>query len=281
MPTGLPEVAYPAEVFRLSDLGRWGLLSGAYSARSVIGKICQLADCVVKDRPVISSVDFNHQHGAMYRKLAFTRTLHPDYWEQKALCTKKAALALIGPSFWELGLLGWTLLLWLQYPSQRVAEKLGFTLEAHKKTAKRCSRPSLWQPDIWLAEEWSGRGNLMHLFHHWGSSLQEMTGGQELSRLTEFLPFYNHQALDFALEIYQDFRNVGNLFSGVTFSFLGAGARNQRCMILTDVIFQISTSWCIWSKFRICWMIIIRISFLFELKQAAKSAYVEIERRID
>ena len=40
-----------------------------------------------------------------------------------------------------------------------------------------------------------------------------MTIGQELSRLTDSTLFYNHQAIDFALEIYQDYtEEMWNLF---------------------------------------------------------------------
>jgi len=61
----------------------------------------------------------------------------------------------------------------------------------------------------------------MHLFIIGAPASGKMTIGQELSRLTDATLFYNHQAIDFALEIY---------------SFLGASARNQRSVILTDVI---------------------------------------------
>ena len=57
-------------------------------------------------------------------------------------------------------------------------------------------------------------GDLMHLFIIGAPASGKMTIGQELSRLTNATLFYNHQAIDFALEIYQDYteENVGNLF---------------------------------------------------------------------
>ena len=77
----------------------------------------------------------------------------------------------------------------------------------------------------------------MHLFIIGAPASGKMTIGQELSRLTNATLFYNHQAIDFALEIYQDFtEEMWEFVRGITFSFLGASARNQRSVILTDVI---------------------------------------------
>ena len=77
----------------------------------------------------------------------------------------------------------------------------------------------------------------MHLFIIGAPASGKMTIGQELSRLADATLFYNHQAIDFALEIYQDFtEEMWEFVRGITFSFLGASARNQRSVILTDVI---------------------------------------------
>ena len=77
----------------------------------------------------------------------------------------------------------------------------------------------------------------MHLFIIGAPASGKMTIGQELSRLTDATLFYNHQAIDFALEIYQDqTEEMWEFVRGITFSFLGASARNQRSVILTDVI---------------------------------------------
>ena len=77
----------------------------------------------------------------------------------------------------------------------------------------------------------------MHLFIIGAPASGKMTIGQELSRLMNATLFYNHQAIDFALEIYQDFtEEMWEFVRGITFSFLGASARNQRSVILTDVI---------------------------------------------
>ena len=77
----------------------------------------------------------------------------------------------------------------------------------------------------------------MHLFIIGAPASGKMTIGQELSRLTDATLFYNHKAIDFALEIYQDFtEEMWEFVRGMTFSFLGASVRNQRSVILTDVI---------------------------------------------
>ena len=77
----------------------------------------------------------------------------------------------------------------------------------------------------------------MHLFIIGAPASGKMTIGQELSLLTGSTLFYNHQAIDFALEIYHDYtEEMWEFVRGITFSFLGASVRNQRSVILTDVI---------------------------------------------
>ena len=77
----------------------------------------------------------------------------------------------------------------------------------------------------------------MHVFIIGAPASGKMTIGQELSKLTGATLFFNHQPIDFALEIYQDFsEEMWEFVRGITFSFLGASVRNQRSVILTDVI---------------------------------------------
>ncbi len=61
---------------------------------------------------------------------------------------------------------------------------------------------------------------------------------------------FNHQPIDFALEIYQRFtrRNVGNCFVALALSaFLGTESARHHQWFLTGVTdFQINTIWCIW-----------------------------------
>ena len=82
---------------------------------------------------VIGSVDFNHRHEDDVLEIGYT--LHPDYWGRGYV--PEAARALIDIAFKELGLhkieltcFGYNL------QSQRVAEKLGFTLEARIRDRK-------------------------------------------------------------------------------------------------------------------------------------------------
>ena len=76
----------------------------------------------------------------------------------------------------------------------------------------------------------------MHLFIIGAPASGKMTIGQELSRLTDSTLFYNHQAIDFALEIYQDYtEEMWEFVRGITFSFLETSARYHRSVILTGV----------------------------------------------
>ena len=77
----------------------------------------------------------------------------------------------------------------------------------------------------------------MHVFIIGAPASGKMTIGQELSRLTDSTLFYNHQAIDFALEIYQDYtEEMWEFVRGIYFSFLGTSARHHRSVILTGVI---------------------------------------------
>ena len=77
----------------------------------------------------------------------------------------------------------------------------------------------------------------MHVFIIGAPASGKMTIGQELLKLTGATLFFNHQPIDFALEIYQDFtEEMWEFVRSVNFSFLGTSARNHRSVILTDVI---------------------------------------------
>lgn len=76
---------------------------------------------------VIGSVDFNHRHEDDVLEIGYT--LHPDYWGRSYV--PEAARALIDLGFKDLGLHKIELTCFgYNVQSQRVAEKLGFTLEA-------------------------------------------------------------------------------------------------------------------------------------------------------
>lgn len=89
--------------------------------------------CLKGTDEVIGSIDFNHRHADDVLEMGYL--LHPDYWGQGIVT--EAARALINLAFKELGLhkieltcFGYNL------QSQRVAEKLGFTLEARIRDRK-------------------------------------------------------------------------------------------------------------------------------------------------
>ena len=76
----------------------------------------------------------------------------------------------------------------------------------------------------------------MHVFIIGAPASGKMTIGQELSKLTGATLFFNHQPIDFALEIYQDFtEEMWEFVRSVNFSFLGTSARHHRSVILTGV----------------------------------------------
>ena len=76
----------------------------------------------------------------------------------------------------------------------------------------------------------------MHVFIIGAPASGKMTIGQELSKLTGATLFFNHQAIDFALEIYQDFsEEMWELVRRINFSFLETSARYHRSVILTGV----------------------------------------------
>ena len=131
----LPEVAYPAgfpPVKTLEDEIYY--LEHILPERNQKEKLPAGYGIVVKGTDkVIGSVDFNHRHADDVLEIGYT--LHPDYWGRGYV--PEAALALIDLAFRELGLhkieltcFGYNL------QSQRIAEKLGFTLEARIRERK-------------------------------------------------------------------------------------------------------------------------------------------------
>ena len=76
----------------------------------------------------------------------------------------------------------------------------------------------------------------MYVFIIGAPAAGKMTIGQELSKLTGATLFFNHQTIDFELEIYQAFtEEMWEFVRSVNFSFLGTSARNHRSVILTGV----------------------------------------------
>ena len=82
---------------------------------------------------VIGSVDFNHRHEDDVLEICYI--LHPDYWGHGYV--PEAARSLIGLAFKELNLHKIELTCFgYNVQSQRVAEKLDFTLEARIRDRK-------------------------------------------------------------------------------------------------------------------------------------------------
>ena len=82
---------------------------------------------------IVGSVDFNHRHEDDVLEIGYT--LHPDYWGRGYV--PEAARALIDIAFRELGLHKIELTCFgYNVQSQRVVEKLDFTLEARIRDRK-------------------------------------------------------------------------------------------------------------------------------------------------
>ena len=130
-----PEVSYPAGFPPVKTLGdEIYYLEHILPERNQKENLPAGYGIVVKGiDKVIGSVDFNHRYADDVLEIGYN--LHPDYWGQGYV--PEAALALIDLGFKELGLhkiemscFGHNL------QSQRVAEKLGFTLEARIRDRK-------------------------------------------------------------------------------------------------------------------------------------------------
>ena len=131
----LPEVAYPAgfpPVKTLEDEVYY--LEHILPERNQKENLPAGYGIVVKGTDkVIGSVDFNYRHADDVLELGYT--LHPDYWGRGYV--PEAARALIDLAFKELGLHKIELTCFgYNVQSQRVAEKLGFTLEARIRDRK-------------------------------------------------------------------------------------------------------------------------------------------------
>ena len=131
----LPEVSYPAgfpPVKTLKDEIYY--LEHILPERNQKENLPAGYGIVVKgtDR-VIGSVDFNHRHEDDVLEIGYT--LHPDYWGRGYV--PEAARSLIDLAFKELNLHKIELSCFnYNVQSQRVAEKLGFTLEARIRDRK-------------------------------------------------------------------------------------------------------------------------------------------------
>ncbi|MGT2751355.1 GNAT family N-acetyltransferase [Streptococcus orisasini] len=85
------------------------------------------------ENKVIGSVDFNHRHADDVLEIGYT--LHPDYWGQGIVPEATSALIELGFTLLKLHKLELNCYD-TNKQSQRVAEKLGFTLEARIRDRK-------------------------------------------------------------------------------------------------------------------------------------------------
>ena len=131
----LPEVSYPAGFLPVKTLeDEIHYLEHILPERNQKEKLPAGYGIVVKGTDkVIGSVYFNHRHADDVLELGYT--LHPDYWGRGYV--PEAALALIYLGFKDLGLHKIELTCFgYNVQSQRVAEKLGFTLEGRIRDRK-------------------------------------------------------------------------------------------------------------------------------------------------
>ncbi|WP_423217037.1 GNAT family N-acetyltransferase [Streptococcus equinus] len=111
--------------------------------------------CFKGSNKVIGSVDFNHRHADDVFEMGYL--LHPDYWGQGIM--SEAAHALLEVGFNLVGLHKIEIECYsYNKASQRVAEKLGFTLESKIRDRKDAQgkRCDLLRYGL-LKSEWEGR----------------------------------------------------------------------------------------------------------------------------
>ena len=131
----LPEVSYPAGFLPVKTLeDEIYYLEHILPERNEKGNLPVGYGIVVKGTDkIVGSVDFNHRHEDDVLEIGYT--LHPDYWGRGYV--PEAACALLDLAFRELGLHKIELTCFgYNVQSQRVAEKLGFTLEARIRDRK-------------------------------------------------------------------------------------------------------------------------------------------------
>ena len=112
--------------------------------------------CLKGTDEVIGSIDFNHRHADDVLEMGYL--LHPDYWGQGIVT--EAARALLEVGFTLLNLYKIEIECYgYNKASQRIAEKLGFTLESRVRDRKDAQgkRCDLLRYGL-LRSEWEGKG---------------------------------------------------------------------------------------------------------------------------
>ena len=184
---------------------------------------------------VIGSIDFSNRHADGVMEMGYL--LHPDYWGQGIMIEAARALIEVGFDLLqlhkiEIGCYGYN------QGSRRIAEKMGFTLEATLRDrqdaqGKRCDdlRYGL------LKSEWEGQKSDVSIFIIGAPASGKMTIGQELEKLTNAKLFHNHESIDFALKFMDEFSiEMLEFHQEITLAAMTAFARQGRNMIGTGVI---------------------------------------------
>ncbi|GAB6885250.1 GNAT family acetyltransferase [Streptococcus equinus ATCC 33317] len=111
--------------------------------------------CLKGSNKVIGSVDFNHRHADDVFEMGYL--LHPDYWGQGIMSEAAHALLEVGFNLVDLHKIEIECYSYNK-ASQRVAEKLGFTLESKIRDRKDAQgkRCDLLRYGL-LKSEWEGR----------------------------------------------------------------------------------------------------------------------------
>ena len=233
----LAEVSYPAgfpPVATLED--EIAYLRDIYPKNLAEKKIPSGYGITLKGQDrVIGSIDFNNRHADGVMEMGYL--LHPDYWGQGIMTEAARALIEVGFDLLqlhkiEIGCYGYN------QGSRRIAEKMGFTLEATIRDrqdvqGKRCDdlRYGL------LRSEWEGQKSDVSIFIIGAPASGKMTIGQELEKLTNAKLFHNHESIDFALKFMDEFSiEMLEFHQDITLAAMTAFARQGRNMIGTGVI---------------------------------------------
>lgn len=233
----LAEVSYPAgfpPVATLED--EIAYLRDIYPKNLAEKKIPSGYGITLKGQDrVIGSIDFNNRHADGVMEMGYL--LHPDYWGQGIMAEAARALIEVGFDLLqlhkiEIGCYGYN------QGSRRIAEKMGFTLEATIRDrqdvqGQRCDdlRYGL------LKSEWERQKSDVSIFIIGAPASGKMTIGQELEKLTNAKLFHNHESIDFALKFMDEFSiEMLEFHQDITLAAMTAFARQGRNMIGTGVI---------------------------------------------
>ena len=233
----LAEVSYPAgfpPVATLED--EIAYLRDIYPKNLAEKKIPSGYGITLKGQDrVIGSIDFNNRHADGVMEMGYL--LHPDYWGQGIMTEAARALIEVGFDLLQLHKIEIGCYDYNQ-ASRRIAEKLGFSLEAtirdrQDAQGKRCNdlRYGL------LRREWEMQISDVSVFIIGAPASGKMTIGQKLEKWTNARLFHNHESIDFALKFMEGFSTEMLKFhQDITLAAMTAFAKQGKNMIGTGVI---------------------------------------------